>query len=89
MFVSNIFSIIIAVFPVMYRNMCQFTCTEQTELGDRDVCRALQNCGSLATLLTPRIWRWLLDFWKICGHSLTSEFSDSGIDINTLGDNFF
>jgi hypothetical protein len=46
MFVSNILSIIIAVLSVMYRNMCQFTCAEQTVFGDSDVCRALQKCGS-------------------------------------------
>ena len=53
-----------------------------------DVCRSFQNCWSSVTLLKPRIWKWLLDFWKICGQSLTSELSDFGIYINIFGCNF-
>jgi len=42
------------------------------------VHRSLQNCGLpnwillYVTLLVPRIWRWLLDFSKICGPLVTS-----------------
>jgi len=34
---SNIFSTVIADFPVMYKNVYQFTCTQQTAPGDRRV----------------------------------------------------
>jgi hypothetical protein len=38
--------------------------------------------------LTPRIWRWLLDFCKICGLCLPSELSDLDIYTNIFNDNF-
>jgi hypothetical protein len=56
--------------------------------GDSNVCRSFQYRGSSIALLTPRIWRWFLDFWNIHGQSLTSELSDFGIYINTFNDNF-
>jgi hypothetical protein len=85
---SNIFSIIIADFPVMCKNVYQFTCTEQKAPGDSDVCWSFRNYGSSIVLLTARIWRWLLDFCKIRGQSLTSELGDLGIYINIFSDNF-
>lgn len=53
--------------------MYQFTCTEQKEPDYGEVHESLQNCRSSLwnlfhiTLLLPRNWRWLLDFWEVCG----------------------
>jgi len=49
-----------------YKNMYQFTYTIIV------IHWCVQNCGSTVwtllhvPLLAPRIWRWLLDLWKIC-----------------------
>jgi hypothetical protein len=54
------------------KNMYQFTCTEHKAPDNREVHRLLQNCVSSVLNLphithrAPTIWRWLLDFWKIC-----------------------
>jgi hypothetical protein len=48
----------------------QFTCAEHKAPDNREVHRLLQNCVSSVldllhiTHLAPRIWRWILDFWK-------------------------
>ena len=43
---NNHFGIIIAIFPLMYRNVYQFTCTVQKEPDTSEGDRLLQNCGS-------------------------------------------
>jgi hypothetical protein len=69
--VPNIFSIIIASFFLTYNNVYRFTCTKQEVPGSSDNDRALQNCGCAVwnllrvTVLVPRFWRGLLEFWKI------------------------
>ena len=58
------------VFP-SYKQMYLSTCTEQIALHNSEVHGSLHNCGCRnllhVTFLTPRIWRWLPDIWKICG----------------------
>jgi len=46
MMASNIFSIIIAIFPLMYKNVYHFTCTVQKAPDTSEGDRSLQNCGS-------------------------------------------
>ena len=52
--------------------MHQFTRTKQKAPGKRLFHKSLQNCGTSVwnllhiTLLTPKILKWLLDFWKTC-----------------------
>jgi hypothetical protein len=54
-------------------NTYHFTCDKQAVPDKGEVYRLLQNCGSPvwnllhATLLAPRNFRFLRDFWKICG----------------------
>jgi hypothetical protein len=71
-FAPNIFRTITAVFsPLTNKNVCQVICTEQKAKDNSEVQRSLQNSGSSVwnllhvTLTQPRIWKWLLDFWKI------------------------
>jgi hypothetical protein len=47
--------------------MYQFTYTKQKASGKCD--SSVQNLVHV-TFLAPRIWRWLLDFCKNCGHSI-------------------
>jgi hypothetical protein len=48
-----------------------------------EVHGSFQNCGSVvwnlldATVLAPRIVRWFVDFWKICGHVTRSREDSS------------
>ena len=61
-------------FYIAYRNAYYFSCTSQTVPDRHEVYRSFQNFWYSVqnflhiTLLPPRIRRWLLDFWKICGH---------------------
>ena len=70
---TRIFIIAMEMFVFKYKHVYQFTCTKQKERGYGEVHKSLQNCGSSfwnllhVTLLLPRIWRWLLDFWGVCG----------------------
>jgi len=70
--VLTVFSIV-AVFFLMYKNKYQLTCTKQKVPHNSDVPRSLKSFWSLVqnlrhvTLLAPRMWRWFLDSWKICG----------------------
>jgi len=60
-------------FSPYVKDVHYFTYTEQTAPDNIEVRGPLQNCASSAwnllhfTLLAPGIWRWPLDFWKICG----------------------
>ena len=71
--VRAILCIIIAIFFIADTNAYYFSCTSQTMPDRHEIYRSFQNFGSsvwnllYATLLVPSIWRWLLDFWKICG----------------------
>jgi hypothetical protein len=54
----------------VYTQHRRFTCTEKNEAHSCPVHRLLQNFGSSVrklnvTVLETRIWRGLLDFWKI------------------------
>ena len=55
------------------RNAYHFTCTEQKVPDNSEVHISGQNCGSSVWNLLHvahwrlRIWRWILDFGKICG----------------------
>ena len=47
---------------------------EKRQVNKSEVHRSLQYRGSserdllhVVTFMLPRVWRWLLDFWKICG----------------------
>jgi len=88
--VHAIFCIIIAVFFIAYRNAYYFWCTSQTTPDRHEVYRLFQNLGSSVwnllhiTLLVPSIWRWLLDFWKICG-PLTIQGVTGGTDQTSGG----
>ena len=70
MVVPNIFSIITVIFVLSYNNAYHLTCTKQEVSGNCNIHSALRNCGSEVlkllhvTILVPRIWRVLLDFWK-------------------------
>jgi len=72
MMASNIFSIIIAIFPVVYKSVYQFTCTVQKAPDTSEGDRSLQNYGSsvlpllLVMFLAHKICRQLPDFLKIC-----------------------
>jgi hypothetical protein len=74
----NIVSIIIAVPqhnycsppPTIHTKRCiryQFTCTKQKAPDSSEIHRLLRNWGLLVTRGTPRIWRWFLRLWQICG----------------------
>jgi hypothetical protein len=58
--------------PPTYKNVYQFTCTEQKVSDNSDVHRSLQNCAPSVrnmlhvSLLAPKIWRFLLDLLKTC-----------------------
>jgi hypothetical protein len=68
----NIFCIIIAVFS-LHSKMCIISHTPSRKHQITEVYWTLQNSGSSVrkllclTLLVPRFWRWLLEFWKIFG----------------------
>ena len=70
--VRTVFSIV-EVFFFIYKNKYQPTCTKQKVPHNSDVPRSPQSFGSLvqnlhhATLLAPKMWRWILDSWEICG----------------------
>ena len=74
----NIFGIIIVVPSpnLTYKNVDQFTCTEQKAPDNSEVHMALQNCESSAwsflhfTPQAPRI-QWRLDFWRTCVHCVS------------------
>ena len=59
----------LSCFPYVRTKMCIiFTLTEQKAPDNWEVHRLSQN----ATLLAPRIWNLLVDFWKILGPTLQS-----------------
>jgi len=81
--VPNIFSIIIVIFVLSYNNAYHLTCTKQEVSSNCNIHSALQTCGSVVwkllpvTILVPRIWRGLLDFWKsLCIDMHIHLFSD-------------
>ena len=63
----NNFSIITAVSPYTQKNVYTFYCPEhgcpQVTAEPASLMLTLQ----FVTFMAPRIWRWLLDIWKICG----------------------
>jgi hypothetical protein len=73
MVVPVVFSIVIAVFFITYRNAYYFSCTGQTMPDKHGGYKSFQNFGSSVwnllpvTFLASSIWRWLMGFRKICG----------------------
>jgi hypothetical protein len=63
----------LSFFPLIHKNVYQFTCTKQKIPDGSEVHRLFQNCGSFEwnlhhiILLASGIWTWLLNFWKIFG----------------------
>jgi len=78
-----IFITIIRVVFLANKYLYQIMYTTQKVPENSEVHKSLQSCGSLAQnllnviLLVPRIWRWIPDFWKICGFlSISADFTN-------------
>jgi heme A synthase len=59
-----------------YKNVCHFTCTWRKPPNSSEVQRWLHSLASTVqnlvyfTLLTLRIWEFLIYFWKLCIHCI-------------------
>lgn len=66
-----LFSVLLLQFFLTFTNLWPFTCIKQKSPDKSEVYKKLQNYGSIVwnllelALLVPRVWRCLLDFWKI------------------------
>jgi hypothetical protein len=67
---------LLQVFIFAHKNVYQLTYTKQKTPDNSEARRSLQNFGSsvwkllYVTPVEPRIWRWRVDRWKICGSLL-------------------
>ena len=65
--VTDFLSVIIAVF-LLCKSVCQFHALARKRHINIHLQRSVQNCMELhVTLLAPRVWKWLLSFWRIRG----------------------